>query len=127
MLQIIVQISYNSVKSKLEQLRMKRFSILLFLVSVAHAEVPNECQLVEETSTMLMQLRQSGLSLDDVDFNPEALSAKEQVLLKGMIDDAKDVPIYQIPLTRQKAIDDFKLKWQEVCQSADVVMPSGMR
>ncbi|WP_309457177.1 hypothetical protein [Acinetobacter sp.] len=114
-------------KSKTEQLRMKRFSILLFLVSVAHAEVPNECQLVEETSTMLMQLRQNGLSLDDVDFNPEALSAKEQALLKGMIDDAKDVPIYQIPLTRQKAIDDFKLKWQEVCQSADVVMPTETR
>jgi len=55
------------------------------------------------------------------------LSAKEQVLLKGMIDDAKSVPIYQIPLTRQKAINDFKLKWQEVCQSADVVMPTESR
>ncbi|WP_333665414.1 hypothetical protein [Acinetobacter guillouiae] len=106
---------------------MKRFSILLLLVSVAHAEAPKECQLLEQTSEMLMQLRQNGLSLDDVDFNPEALSAKEQVLLKGMIDDAKSVPIYQIPLTRQKAIDDFKIKWQEVCQSADVVIPTETR
>ena len=94
---------------------MKRFGILLFVVSFAYAETPKECQLVDDTSETLIQLRQSGLSLDDIDLNPEALTDQEAHLLNAMIADAKRVPVYNIPLTRQKAIEDFKVKWQNMC------------
>ena len=78
---------------------MKRLSILLLCVSMAHAESAQTCELVDDTSEILMQLRQSALSLDDIDLNPEALSEQEVQLLKAMIADAKLVPIYQIPYT----------------------------
>lgn len=94
---------------------MKKLIILLFFISVTHAEIPKACQLVDDTSETLMQLRQSGLSLDDVNLNPEALSEEEVRLLEAMIDDAKRVPVYQIALTRQKAINEFKQNWLEHC------------
>lgn len=98
---------------------MKKLGILLLFVSAVHAEIPKECQLVDDTSETLMQLRQSGLSLDDIDLNPEALSEQEAQLLKAMIADAKLVPVYKIPLTRQKAIEDFKEKWMQSCMSSN--------
>ena len=94
---------------------MKRVGILLFVMSLTHAETPKECQLIDDTSETLIQLRQSGLSLDDIDLNPEALTEQEAGLLNAMIADAKGIPVYNIPLTRQKAIEDFKVKWQKLC------------
>lgn len=94
---------------------MKRLVILLLLVSSAHAELSKECQLVDDTSETVMQLRQSGLSLNDIDLNLEALSQQEVILLTAMIEDAKHVPIYRIPLSQQKAIEDFRVKWQQKC------------
>ena len=96
---------------------MKRLSILLLCVSMAHAESAQTCELVDDTSEILMQLRQSALSLDDIDLNPEALSEQEVQLLKAMIADAKLVPIYQIPYTRQNAMEAFRAKWQQQCLS----------
>ena len=98
-------------------LRIISTSILFLLISFVHAETPKACQLVDDTAETLIQLRQSGLSLDDIDLNPEALTEQEAQLLKAMIEDAKRVPIYKIPLSRQKAIEDFKVKWQRNCLS----------
>jgi len=96
---------------------MKKLFALLLIASSVQAEIPQECQLVDDTSETLMQLRQSGLSLNDIDLNPEALSEKEEQLLKAMIADAKNIPVYKIALTRQKAVDDFKAKWKQRCVS----------
>ena len=98
---------------------MKKLGLLLFFVSVAHADVPKVCQLMDDTSETVMQLRQSGLSLDDIDLNLDALSKQEAELLKAMIDDAKHVPVYKIKLSQQKAVEDFKVKWQQQCMSSD--------
>ena len=99
---------------------MKKLVWLCLLVAgVAHAKSEQSCQIVDETAETFIQLHQSGFSLDEIEIQPEALSAKEARLLKAMIEDAKDSPRVESGIARQKLIDDFKNKWLQRCHDSE--------
>lgn len=74
------------------------------------------CSIVDDTAETLFQLRQSGFDLGDADINQAELTVHEAQLLTDMIEDIKQMPVYQLKLLKDQALQKFIQKWNKNCQ-----------
>jgi hypothetical protein len=93
------------------------FSTWLCVLSVhAFANTSNDCVIVDDTAETLMQIRQGGFDLGEAEINEEELNTFQVYILRGMIEDIKKMPIYQLQPTRDKAFKDLTIKWNKICK-----------
>lgn len=91
--------------------------LALVLCTTVHADDSNECTIITDTAESLMQIKQGGFDLGEVEMNEEALSQQQAKILSLMIEDIKTVPIYKMEVMQQKALKVFEEKWMRLCLS----------
>ena len=96
---------------------MKKTILALVLISSmpVTAQVSELCREINEVSKTIMNKRQSGVSMIEM-----LDIAKDNEIVKKIIMDAYDTPMYSVESNKQREVTKFANQWLSACIKSEV-------